>query len=206
MTHGRPLLCSSPVGTREPCTRRSAFGAKAGQGMNVSMQDAFNLGWKLASVLRGQSPESLLDTYAEGRRAIAQELIDFDLTRSETMTAKPADPNAPDAGGMSSQERQEIFTAGGRFTAGFATRRAPMVAGVSTCSPIPPIRSPRIRLLPNSAASWPRIRIPRYSAIPRPEATRMPSSMCAPYSSRGTVISRSSECLASCCRTRGASG
>jgi phenol 2-monooxygenase (NADPH) len=33
---------------------------KAGQGMNVSMQDAFNLGWKLASVLRKQSPPSLL--------------------------------------------------------------------------------------------------------------------------------------------------
>lgn len=34
-----------------------------GQGMNTSVQDSFNLGWKLASVLRGQAPQSLLDTY-----------------------------------------------------------------------------------------------------------------------------------------------
>ena len=104
--------------------------AKAGQGMNVSMQDAFNLGWKLASVLRGRSPVTLLDTYAEERRAIAQELIDFDLKWSEAMAAKPADPNNPEAGGMSAQERQEIFTAGGRFTAGFATDYPPnMITG-----------------------------------------------------------------------------
>ncbi|WP_152349014.1 FAD-binding monooxygenase [Brevibacterium sp. CFH 10365] len=113
--------------TGDACHTHSA---KAGQGMNVSMQDAFNLGWKLASVLRGLSPESLLDTYAEERHAIAQELIDFDLTWSEAMAAKPADPNAPEAGGMSSQERQEIFTAGGRFTAGFATDYPPnMITG-----------------------------------------------------------------------------
>lgn len=104
--------------------------AKAGQGMNVSMQDAFNLGWKLASVLRGQAPEALLDTYAQERRAIARELIDFDLKWSEAMAAKPADPNSPAAGGMSAQERQEIFTAGGRFTAGFATDYPPnMITG-----------------------------------------------------------------------------
>jgi phenol 2-monooxygenase len=35
---------------------------KAGQGMNVSMMDTFNLGWKLASVLRGQSKRALLHT------------------------------------------------------------------------------------------------------------------------------------------------
>ncbi|GAA1854018.1 FAD-binding monooxygenase [Brevibacterium marinum] len=104
--------------------------AKAGQGMNVSMQDAFNLGWKLGSVLRGLSPESLLDTYAQERQAIAQELIDFDLKWSEAMAARPADPNDPEAGGMSAQERQEIFTAGGRFTAGFATDYPPnMITG-----------------------------------------------------------------------------
>ena len=51
---------------------------KAGQGMNVSMQDSFNLGWKIAAVLRGLSPPKLLETYSEERRAIAQELLDFD--------------------------------------------------------------------------------------------------------------------------------
>jgi phenol 2-monooxygenase len=51
---------------------------KAGQGMNVSMQDAFNLGWKLVSVLRKQCSPALLHTYSAERRAIAKELIDFD--------------------------------------------------------------------------------------------------------------------------------
>ena len=51
---------------------------KAGQGMNVSMQDGFNLGWKLASVLRKRCPPALLHTYSAERQAIAKELIDFD--------------------------------------------------------------------------------------------------------------------------------
>ncbi|WP_231442719.1 FAD-binding monooxygenase [Brevibacterium zhoupengii] len=107
--------------------------AKAGQGMNVSMQDGFNLGWKLAAVLQGRSPSTLLDTYAQERQAIAQELIDFDLTWSEAMAAKPADPNDPEAGGMSAAERQKIFTAGGRFTAGFATDYPPnLITGDDT--------------------------------------------------------------------------
>ena len=50
--------------------------AKAGQGMNVSMQDAFNLGWKLASVLQGHATPELLRTCSAERHAIAQELID----------------------------------------------------------------------------------------------------------------------------------
>jgi phenol 2-monooxygenase len=95
--------------------------AKAGQGMNVSMQDGFNLGWKLASVLQGRSPAALLSTYAAERRAIAQELIDFDLKWSEAMAARPPDPDDAEAGGMSAAERQEIYTTGARFTAGFAT-------------------------------------------------------------------------------------
>ena len=51
---------------------------KAGQGMNVSMRDAFNLGWKLAAVLRGQARDALLRTYSDERRGVAQELIEFD--------------------------------------------------------------------------------------------------------------------------------
>lgn len=38
--------------------------AKAGQGMNVSMQDGVNLAWKLGHVLSGRSPAALLDTYS----------------------------------------------------------------------------------------------------------------------------------------------
>ncbi|MDZ7892799.1 MAG: FAD-dependent monooxygenase [Rhodoferax sp.] len=51
---------------------------KAGQGMNVSMGDTFNLGWKLVSVLTGRADASLLHTYSGERRAAAQSLVEFD--------------------------------------------------------------------------------------------------------------------------------
>ena len=46
-----------------------------GQGMNCCMQDAFNLGWKLALVLKGHARESLLDTYEAERRPVAEQVI-----------------------------------------------------------------------------------------------------------------------------------
>ena len=51
---------------------------KAGQGMNISMHDSFNLGWKLAAVAQGKSSGDLLLSYSDERHAIARELIDFD--------------------------------------------------------------------------------------------------------------------------------
>lgn len=51
---------------------------KAGQGMNVSMGDTFNLGWKLISVLTGRAAPSLLHSYTGERRAAAKGLVDFD--------------------------------------------------------------------------------------------------------------------------------
>lgn len=51
---------------------------KAGQGMNVSMGDTFNLGWKLVSVLTGRAEPSLLHTYSGERRAAAKGLVEFD--------------------------------------------------------------------------------------------------------------------------------
>ncbi len=57
--------------------------------MNVSMADAFNLGWKLAAVLQGQSPWALLDTYSSERQAKARELIDFDRDMARLFSEKP---------------------------------------------------------------------------------------------------------------------
>jgi phenol 2-monooxygenase len=99
--------------------------AKAGQGMNVSMQDTFNLGWKLAAVLAGRSPESLLHTYSAERQAIARELIDFDRKWSAIMASPPRDPADPAAGGVDPAELQAAFVRSGRYTAGVATRYAP---------------------------------------------------------------------------------
>ncbi len=89
---------------------------KAGQGMNVSMQDAFNLGWKLASVLRKRCPPSLLHTYSAERRAIAKELIDFDREWAALLASSNDDGGAPDP-----HETQSYFVRHGRYTAGTAT-------------------------------------------------------------------------------------
>jgi phenol 2-monooxygenase (NADPH) len=99
--------------------------AKAGQGMNVSMQDAFNLGWKLASVLEGRATPELLRTYSAERHAIAQGLIDFDKEWSKIMASPPKDANRPELGGVDPQELQAYFVKSGRYTAGVATHYAP---------------------------------------------------------------------------------
>ncbi|MGA5193732.1 FAD-dependent monooxygenase [Streptomyces exfoliatus] len=46
-----------------------------GQGMNTGIQDAVNLGWKLAAVVRGTAPEALLDTYHDERHPVGQRLM-----------------------------------------------------------------------------------------------------------------------------------
>src|SRR5439155_5407422 len=46
-----------------------------GQGLNTGVQDAVNLGWKLASVVKGTSPDSLLDTYHAERHPVAASML-----------------------------------------------------------------------------------------------------------------------------------
>src|SRR5690606_12552447 len=46
-----------------------------GQGMNLGIGDSFNLGWKLAQVVRDEAPEYLLDTYESERKQIAELLL-----------------------------------------------------------------------------------------------------------------------------------
>ena len=96
--------------------------AKAGQGMNVSIQDAFNLGWKLAAVLQGRSDPALLATYSTERQPVAGELIDFDREWSAMLAAPPRDPADPERGGVDPDELQSYFVRHGRYTAGVATR------------------------------------------------------------------------------------
>jgi phenol 2-monooxygenase len=64
---------------------------KAGQGMNVSMGDTFNLGWKLISVLTGRSDPQLLHSYSGERRAAAKGLVEFDHTWARVVGARAED-------------------------------------------------------------------------------------------------------------------
>jgi phenol 2-monooxygenase len=106
---------------------------KAGQGMNVSMQDAFNLGWKLAAVLRGRCPPSLLHTYSAERQAVAKELIDFDREWAAMLSAPLKKPGDTAGAGMDPADVQRYFVQHGRYTAGTATRYAPaLLTGAAT--------------------------------------------------------------------------
>ncbi|NOJ48448.1 FAD-binding monooxygenase [Bradyrhizobium archetypum] len=89
---------------------------KAGQGMNVSMQDAFNLGWKLAAVLRRRSAPHLLHSYSAERQAVARELIDFDREWAAILASAKGDNKGADAA-----QTQDYFVRHGRYTAGTAT-------------------------------------------------------------------------------------
>ncbi|MCS5497304.1 FAD-binding monooxygenase [Cnuibacter physcomitrellae] len=101
--------------TGDACHTHSA---KAGQGMNVSMQDGFNLGWKLAHVLEGRSPAELLSTYSAERQVVAQNLIDFDKEWSALMAAKPEDLPSP-------SELEDFYVRTAEFPAGFMTEYTP---------------------------------------------------------------------------------
>jgi len=64
---GRVLLAGDAAHVHPPT---------GGQGLNTSLQDTYNLGWKLATVLNG-GPDSLLDTYESERRPIAASVLDL---------------------------------------------------------------------------------------------------------------------------------
>ena len=104
--------------------------AKAGQGMNVSMNDTYNLGWKLASVLHGNARPELLHTYSAERQNIAQHLIDFDREISRQFAAKPKAKAASngtddDKNSVDPAVFQDYFTRQGRFMAGLETHYKP---------------------------------------------------------------------------------
>ncbi|MGW7548581.1 FAD-dependent monooxygenase [Streptomyces sp. NPDC054770] len=64
-----------------------------GQGMNTSVQDAHNLGWKLAAVLRGDAPEELLDTYHTERHEVGRGLLAN--TRAQSLLILGGQESAP---------------------------------------------------------------------------------------------------------------
>lgn len=125
------------LGTRTPrvfitgdaCHTHSA---KAGQGMNVSMQDGFNIAWKLGHVLEGRSPESLLSTYSAERQVVAKNLIDFDKEWSSLMAKRPEDFEDP-------TELENFYTSTMEFPAGFMTEYQPsLIVGQTTHQALAP--------------------------------------------------------------------
>ena len=66
--HGRTFLAGDAAHVQSPFT---------GQGMNTGIQDAYNLGWKLAVVYQGRAPESLLDSYEKERHSVAKDVVEL---------------------------------------------------------------------------------------------------------------------------------
>ncbi|PBP28802.1 Phenol 2-monooxygenase, partial [Diplocarpon rosae] len=106
----RIFLAGDAVHTHSP---------KAGQGMNVSMQDTFNLGWKIAAVVNGTASRSILKTYQSERRRIAQDLIAFDHKFSRLFSGRPA-KDVMDEAGISMEEFKDAFVKGNLFASGVA--------------------------------------------------------------------------------------
>ncbi len=86
-----------PVGSSEDVIPRGfvagdachTHSPKGGWGLNTSLPDTFNLGWKLAAVLRGRCHPRLLSTYGPERRKVAQQLIDADRELSRLVATRP---------------------------------------------------------------------------------------------------------------------
>lgn len=97
--------------TGDACHTHSA---KAGQGMNVSMQDGWNIAWKLGHVLTGRATEELLSTYSQERQVVAKNLIDFDKEWSTLMATRQED--LPDPGYL-----EQFYVKTAEFPAGFMT-------------------------------------------------------------------------------------
>lgn len=101
------FICGDACHTHSP---------KAGQGMNVSMQDALNLGWKLVQVLSCDADPALLSTYSDERQACAKDLINFDHELAYVFSGK---------NDVEPAYFENFFKKAGRYMAGVAIQYEP---------------------------------------------------------------------------------
>ncbi|KAL1409403.1 hypothetical protein Q8F55_003386 [Vanrija albida] len=115
--HERAFIAGDACHTHSP---------KAGQGMNTSMMDTYNLGWKLGLVLTGRADRSLLKTYESERQPFAQALIDFDHKFSRLFSGRPA-KDVADEMGVNMDEFKNVFFKGNKFASGTAINYEPSI-------------------------------------------------------------------------------
>ncbi|MEV0643665.1 rifampin monooxygenase [Phytomonospora sp. NPDC050363] len=77
---GRVLLAGDAAHVHPPM---------GGQGLNLGVQDAFNLGWKLAAETTGRAPEGLLDSYHDERRRVAADVLDTTRAQAVLIATEP---------------------------------------------------------------------------------------------------------------------
>ena len=77
---GRVLLAGDAAHVHPPV---------GGQGLNLGLQDAFNLGWKLAAEVHGWAPPGLLDTYHAERHPVGADVLDTSRAQAELLSTRP---------------------------------------------------------------------------------------------------------------------
>ncbi len=77
---GRVLLAGDAAHIHPPA---------GGQGLNLGIQDAFNLGWKLAAEVNGWAPEALLDSYHSERHPVAADVLNYTRAQMELLSTDP---------------------------------------------------------------------------------------------------------------------
>ncbi|KAI5816937.1 putative FAD monooxygenase [Pyronema omphalodes] len=113
--HDRVFILGDAAHTHSP---------KAGQGMNVSMMDSYNLGWKIGGVLNGTLDPKVLSTYELERSQVAHDLINFDQKFAKLFSGRPA-KSAADEAGISLEEFHRVFELSHKFASGVDVEYVP---------------------------------------------------------------------------------
>jgi 2-polyprenyl-6-methoxyphenol hydroxylase-like FAD-dependent oxidoreductase len=81
---------TGPAGYCWPATRRTSIHPPTGgQGLNLGIQDAFDLGWKLAAEFGGWAPEGLLDSFPTERHPVAADVLNRTRAQIELLSPEP---------------------------------------------------------------------------------------------------------------------
>jgi phenol 2-monooxygenase len=128
---GKSDVCTFPYVNTEQKAACHTHSPKAGQGMNVSMMDSYNLAWKLAHSINGLTPHALsgaadpiLETFEHERVDTARQLIEFDTTFSHIFSGQIGSDD-PAMAGLTHEEFLRVFREGSGFTSGCGLQYQP---------------------------------------------------------------------------------
>ena len=158
---GRVLLAGDAAHIHSPA---------GGQGIGLGIQDAVNLGWKLAQVVKGTSPDSLLDTYHAERHPAGARALKHTMAQSVTAASRPAHRRAARRRGRPAVDR-----------------RGPQAAGRADLRPGRPLRPRRGAPAARAPHARPRPGHRRRSGARVHPPARRPARCCSTSGTPGSV-------------------